>query len=153
VILFFDTSALVKFFHEEEGSRFVTDLILSEGSQVWISELSKVEFLSALFRRARAQEINEEQLTRAVKGFQEQIRYFNVEPLGHAILREAEDLLERFGKTKRLRTLDAIQMGTFTLIAEKDWRFVASDEILCDIVKSLGFETINPSKSESAAFQ
>ena len=85
-------------------------------------------------------------MRRAITGFEEQIHSFNVEPLGHAILREAEDLLERFGKTKRLRTLDAIQIGTFNLIAEKDWRFVASDDILCDVVKSLGFETINPLK-------
>ena len=146
MILFFDTSALVKFFHEEEGSPLVTDLILSEDNQIWISELSSTEFLSALFRRLRTQEINEEQLRRAVTGFEEQIRSFNVEPLGHAILREAEDLLERFGKAKRLRTFDAIQLKTFTLIAEKDWRFVASDDILCDVVNSLGFETINPLK-------
>jgi uncharacterized protein with PIN domain len=146
MILFFDTSALVKFFHEEKGSPLVTDLILSEDNQIWISELSKTEFLSTLFRRLRNQEINEEQLRKAMIGFEEQIRSFNVEPLGHAILGEAEDLLQRFGKTKRLRTLDAIQIGTFSLIAERDWRFVASDDILCDVVSAIGFETINPLK-------
>ena len=146
MILFFDTSALVKFFHEEKGSPLVTDLILSEDNQIWISELSKTEFLSTLFRRLRNQEISEEQLGKAITGFEEQIRSFNVEPLGHAILREAEDLLQRFGKTKRLRTLDAIQIGTFNLIAERDWRFVASDDILCDVVSGIGFETINPLK-------
>ena len=36
--LFFDTSALVKFFHEEEGTDIVTDLILEQNNEVWISD-------------------------------------------------------------------------------------------------------------------
>ena len=36
--LFFDTSALVKFFHEEEGTDIVTDLILEQKNEVWISD-------------------------------------------------------------------------------------------------------------------
>jgi PIN domain nuclease of toxin-antitoxin system len=39
--LFFDTSALVKFFHEEKGSETVTNLILSKDNEMWISELTK----------------------------------------------------------------------------------------------------------------
>jgi len=35
--LFFDTSALVKFFHEE-GTEAVTDLILDRNNEVWILE-------------------------------------------------------------------------------------------------------------------
>lgn len=57
MILFFDTSALVKFFHEEKGSELVTRLILSKDNEVWISEIAKVEFLSAIFRRLRSKEI------------------------------------------------------------------------------------------------
>jgi uncharacterized protein with PIN domain len=85
MILFFDTSALVKFFHEGKGSSLVTDLILSRDNQIWISELSKTEFFSALFRRLRSQEISEGQLENAISGFEEQIHTFNVEPLGHAL--------------------------------------------------------------------
>ena len=51
MILFFDTSALVKFFHEEKGSEVVTRLILSEDNEIWISVLARIEFLSALYRR------------------------------------------------------------------------------------------------------
>ena len=39
--LFFDTSALVKFFHEEKGTDIVTDLILEQNNEVWISDEGK----------------------------------------------------------------------------------------------------------------
>ena len=116
MILYFDTSALVKFFHEEEGSEAVTRLIMSENNEIWISELTRIEFLSAIFRRFRNKEINGEQLKEVLIGFEEQIAFFNIEPLGQAILREAEGLLVRYGKTRRLRALDALQLGTFSLV-------------------------------------
>lgn len=148
MILFFDTSALVKFFHQEKGSEVVTHLIKSKDNEIWISELARIEFLSAIFRRLRNKEISDEQLNEAIKGFEEQINFFNVEPLGQVILKEAEFLLKRYGKKRRLRALDALQMGTFSLISEKGWYFVATDEMLCEIAKDIGFEAINPLKEK-----
>jgi len=144
MILFFDTSALVKVFHEEKGSEVVTPLIKAKDNEVWISELARIEFLSAIFRRVRNREISDEQLNEAVIGFEEQLYFFNVEPLGQAILREAELLLKKYGKRRRLRSLDALQMGTFSLISERGWYFVAADDILCEIAKNMGFAVINP---------
>jgi predicted nucleic acid-binding protein len=43
--LFFDTLALVKFFHEEEGTDIVTELILDRKNEIWISELDWLELL------------------------------------------------------------------------------------------------------------
>jgi len=147
MILFFDTSALVKFFHEEKGSDTVTSLILSKDNEIWVSELSRIEFLSAIFRRFRNKEVDGEQLKEAIGGFEEQFTVFNVEPLGQAILKEAENLMKVYGKTRKVRALDALQLGTFNLISEKGWLFVAADEFLCEIAKDLGFETINPLSS------
>jgi uncharacterized protein with PIN domain len=144
MILFFDTSALVKFFHEEKGSETVTNLILPKDNEIWVSELSRIEFLSAVFRRFRNKEVDDEQLKEAIGGFEEQLTTFNVEPLGQAILREAENLLKVYGKTRKVRALDALQLGTFNLISEKGWLFVAADAFLCEIAKDIGFETINP---------
>jgi PIN domain nuclease of toxin-antitoxin system len=48
MILFFDTSALVKFFHEEDGSEKVTKLIASQNNKIFALDLCKLEFLSAL---------------------------------------------------------------------------------------------------------
>mgnify|MGYP001609919023 CR=1 FL=1 len=142
--LFFDTSALIKFFHEEEGTQEVTRLITAEGSELWVSELVTIEFFSALFRRLRNNEITEDKLNEAISGFDEQIALFNIEPLGHAVVTEAESLLKKYGKMQGLRALDALHLGTFSLISEDNWFFVAADNVLCNVVQSMGFKTINP---------
>ncbi len=142
--LFFDTSALVKFFHEEDGSENVTELVTSPDNEIWVSELARIEFLSALLRRFRNKEITEEKLDEAISGFNETIVSFNVEPLGQAIIREAESLMRKAGKRQGIRTLDALHIGTFTLISGDDWVFVAADKTLCGIIQSIGFKAINP---------
>lgn len=147
MILFFDTSALVKFFHEEKASETVTHLILSKDNEIWVSDLARIEFISAIFRKFRNKEVDDDQLREAIVGFEEQLIIFNIEPLGQAILKEAEYLLKVYGKTRRVRALDALQLGTFNLISEKGWFFVAADDVLCEIAKDLGFEIINPLSS------
>jgi predicted nucleic acid-binding protein len=142
--LFFDTSALIKYFHEEEGTSEVTALINSDHNQVWISELARVEFLSALYRRARSREITDKQLAEAMSGFDEELAAFNCEPFGHATIKEAETILKQHVKSHGLRTLDALQPSAFSLIAEQDWCFVSADENLCAVVKAQGYNTINP---------
>lgn len=144
--IFFDTSALVKFFHEEDGSQEVTKLITSPDNEVCVSELVRLEFLSAKFRRLRNREIDQDKLNRATTGFEEELITFRIEPLRHLVLEEAESLLKKFGSQHGLRTLDALHLATFILIAKKDWIFAASDENLCNVVKLLGYKTINPLK-------
>ena len=61
--LFFDTSALVKFFHKEAGSSKVEELILNNHNNVWIINLARIEFASALHRRYRNRELLLIQLT------------------------------------------------------------------------------------------
>lgn len=147
--LFFDTSALVKFFHEEEGTDIVTDLILEQNNEVWISELGRLEFISAVFRRFRNKELDEGQLNTAVDFFENQITGFNVESLGHAVLEQAELFIKKYGRTYGLKALDALHLGAFILISEKDWSFVVADDNLCKVAEAIGFTTINPLK-ESA---
>ncbi len=142
--LFFDTSALVKFFHTEEGTDKVTDLINSEENEIWISEVAGLEFLSALLRRFRNNEIDESELEVAISCFEGQITSFNIEPLGNAIFKEAKSLLKGYGKVYGLRTLDALHLGTFSLICDEDWFFVVSDTRLCNISEQIGFKSINP---------
>ena len=144
--LFFDTSAQVKFFHEEEGTNAVTDLILDASNQVWVSELARLEFLSTVFRRFRNKELDEERLNTAVNSFETQVDRFNIEPLGHAVLEEAALLIKNHGRRHGLKALDALHLGTYSLISEQDWAFVATDESLCGTAEIIGYNTINPLK-------
>ena len=56
MILFFDTSALVKFFHREKGTDIVVSLITDPHNDVFVSELVRLEFACALHRRFRMKE-------------------------------------------------------------------------------------------------
>ena len=147
--LFFDTSALVKFFHEEEGTDIVTELILDQNNEVWISELGRLEFISTVFRRFRNKELDEERLNTAVNSFENQISEFNIEPLGHAVLEEAELFIKNHGRTHGLKAMDALHLGSFSLIFEKDWSFVVADDNLCKVAEVVGFNTINPLKGNA----
>lgn len=144
--LFFDTSALIKFFHEEEGTETVTGIITDDENKVFVSELTRIEFLSALHRRYRNKELNEHSLADAIRGFNEEYIHFHVEPLGSAIVHEAENLVKDYGKTHGLRTLDALHLATFILIKEDDWFFVACDDNLINTAKANGAAVFNPVK-------
>ncbi|MDD5092373.1 MAG: type II toxin-antitoxin system VapC family toxin [Candidatus Wallbacteria bacterium] len=139
---FIDTSALVKLFHTEEGSEKVVEIVESPDNEIWISELTRAEFFSAIFRRYRNGEIKAEALTSIIDGFEKQISGFNVEPLSSSVVREAEQIIRKYGKKEGIRTLDALQAGSFTLISDsKNWVFIAADARLCNTVKSMGFAT------------
>ncbi|MBT9146274.1 MAG: hypothetical protein DDT40_01961 [candidate division WS2 bacterium] len=97
--LFFDTSALVKFFHEEPGTEIVTDLINNPSNNIFVSDLTRLEFISVLCCRYRNKEIDDQELNEAISGFDENYSYFHVEPLGQMVLQEAEELLMKYGKT------------------------------------------------------
>jgi len=55
---FLDTSALVKIYHKEVGTEKVLN-IYEDKSDIVISELSKVEFISTIHRKFRDGEIDE----------------------------------------------------------------------------------------------
>jgi|APCry1669188970_1035186.scaffolds.fasta_scaffold73316_3 uncharacterized protein len=141
---FFDTSALVKFFYVESGTEFVTQIMEHAASEIWISDLARLEFTSALYRRYRNKSLDEIKLQTAAIYFDEQLISFNVEPLNQLVIDEAELLLKKYGKEYGLRTLDALHLGTYSLISEQGWCFVTSDTVLADVAKLAGFLSLNP---------
>ena len=75
---FFDTSALVKHFYNEKGSDFVSDIILKKTNHIWISELAIIEIISAIYKKYRMKEINENNLNIAIKGIKLEVEYFYI---------------------------------------------------------------------------
>ncbi len=141
---FFDTSALVKFFYVESGTEIVTQIMEHTASEIWISDLARLEFTSALYRRFRNKSLDEIRLHTATTYFDKQLISFNVEPLNQLVIDEAALFLKKFGKEYGLRTLDALHLGTYSLISEQGWCFVTSDTVLADVAKLAGFLALNP---------
>jgi hypothetical protein len=55
--------------------------------------------------------------------------------------------LKEFGEGHGLRTLDALHLATFVLLADVDWIFVAADQQLVEIARTRGFQVFNPLES------
>lgn len=142
--LFFDTSALVKYYLPEIGTGKVEQLVESVSNTVWISELFKVEFYSALFRRLRNRELSESQVQKAISGFEKSTQSFHIQPLNSLVLYDAESLLKIEGMNYPIRTLDALHFSSFRLLEETDWAFVTADTPFAGFVSKLGYQVINP---------
>jgi len=146
--VFVDTSALVKYFHEEKGTAAVTELIDNPENNIFVSDLSRLEFISALHRRYRRKEIGKKSLHEAIEAFDLEYSYFHSEPVSQIVMKEAEELLLKYGKEYGLRTLDSIQLATFLLFMNKNWLFVACDNNLIKVATALGANTFNPLEAD-----
>ncbi|MDQ1327485.1 MAG: hypothetical protein QG641_766 [Candidatus Poribacteria bacterium] len=144
--LFFDTSALIKYFHEEKGTEFVTKLIDDPENYTWISELSMIEFYNFSYRFYRESRISDMELNKSINGFERRCTYFNTVALNLAVVNGARELLTKYGKRFPLRSLDSVQLVSYNLVYEngKDWAFVTSDDRLIQILQSIGMKVINP---------
>ena len=110
-------------------------------------DLARLEFMSVLQRRFRNKELTNADMTILLDGFQERWLTYQIQPINHKVVDEAEKFLLTYGDRFGLRTLDALHAAAFALIAEKDWHFVAADRNLCQVITELGFSVLNPLES------
>lgn len=148
---FFDTSALVKLYHNEEGSERVEELFNERDSTVLISELGAVEIHSALARKVTTKEINEEQMNDALQSFYGDYVDGRIEvvAMDYAHYTDAVLLILKYSTQSRLRTLDAIQLAVSMRLHQRRalTLFVCADQVLCDVAGMAGLQVINPAVS------
>lgn len=144
--LYFDTSALVKYFHDEYGSDIIINLVDSGENDIWVLDLSRVEFYSAILRKYRLKEIDLDQFNESRNSFDEKYRLFNIIYICQPIFDEAENLLIEYGFEHGLKALDSLQLSAFNFIANEDWKLVAADDLICKITNIPGYDIINPLK-------
>jgi len=140
--LFFDTSAPVKLFSNEEGSEAVKKLVTNPSNSISVLDLALIELQSAIYRKYRNNKIPEENLGKIQSAIENQMAYFNTVPMGFDIMEEALILIKKFGKVYGLRTLDALHVAGWRIIAEPGWIFVSSDKNQLNVVTQLNYKTI-----------
>lgn len=67
---FLDSSSLIKLYHQEEGSDFVMKALANDIGEIFLSELVVLEFRSALWKKIRGDEIEENAAIEVIKCFQ-----------------------------------------------------------------------------------
>ena len=145
---FLDTSALVKRYHVEEGTPEVDRRFDDPQQGLIVSRLGFVEMLSALATKVRAGVLSFDAHDAARKRFLGDVknRRLLVVRLLASHYRDAERLIDRHAKTRRLRTLDALQLSA-ALDLHRQGRidtFVCADQALCEIATLVGLATLNP---------
>ncbi len=146
---FFDSSALIKRYIPEQGTRWVRSLMIQTAANVcYIAHITPVEIVSALARRRREGYLSEKH-ARAIRVIVTQHakkQYVGVNLSGPAI-RRAMDLLEAFP----LRAYDAIQLASalecsarLTAAGLTSLTFVSADKQLLKVAAAEGLIADNP---------
>jgi predicted nucleic acid-binding protein len=142
---FFDTSALIKLYHQEEGTEQVEKIFDRKTSSIIVSELATIEIYSSLARKLRTQEITKEAKEEAIKNFHKDCNVsFIITPLSNIVARKARVLIKAHGDTKSMRTLDALQLASCLLEKDDGIGFVCADKNLLELAKLEGLIGINP---------
>lgn len=136
--LFMDTSSLIKLYHEEKDSESFKNIIVQNSiSAIYLSELSRVEFLSALWKKLRQGELSSEIVREMTVLFEEDAMQFTFLPLADELIESACELLNKYGKDG-LRSLDSIQLATAVALKDAADLFLTSDKLLGSLLTKEG---------------
>lgn len=139
-LIYFDTSALAKWYINERGSDEVERFIREHGPVV-ISDLTVVEMRSLLARRKRERHFNSSLEMEIFSTFQEDIRRKIIlcHPLPSGLASAAVHLLNRLSDSS-LATLDALHL---TIAGEIGAEIMATaDRIMAEAAEALGLEVV-----------
>jgi len=145
--VYWDTSALIKRYHQEKGSDKVNEIfsaVIERRQQAFISYLGVLESLSAITRRKRHLHGKYNLIVKTV--IKEITDYFTIIPIDDEIMELSMKMIFKYG----LRTLDSIHLATAVHISRylhtNEIMFISSDEELLHAAKMEGFEILNPEK-------
>jgi predicted nucleic acid-binding protein len=146
---FFDSSALVKRFAQEQGSTFVLSLLRpSTKNRLYAARITEVEVCAALARRRKANTINAAQAAKGLRRLRHDLpRRFTQVAIAEGVIVEASRLAETFA----LRGYDAVQLAA-TIAANNERVLnglsplivVSADGELNDAARAEGFTVEDP---------
>lgn len=131
MIVFLDTSSLVKLYHQEDGSGEVENLIV-DAEKIYLSEIAKLEFKSAIWKKVRTGEISDGNANISIDSFQNDADNYTWIAIGPNIIDSSQELLMIHGKIG-LRTLDSIQLASVLTLKEEECIFITFDSNLKSI--------------------
>jgi len=131
---FLDSSALVKRYHQEDGTAVVEGLFNRPGSRFFISRLALVEVHSSFARLVREKVLTETDFGKLIARLEDDVAtgVLAVAAVSSRRLAGASFLLGTHGLTHTMRTLDAIHLSTAQTLHSRTQAvaFVAADKKL-----------------------
>ena len=110
---FFDSSALAKRYHPEEGSAKVAAIFREPERRIIISHLTIIEIRSMIAGKVRSGVLTQSDAASITDHFKSDVASGAIGVFAISVFdyRRAEDLLARHGFAHRLRSLDALQLA------------------------------------------
>ncbi len=110
--IFLDTSSIFKLYHQEIGTDELENIFSREKiTHIFLSEISKIEFSSTIWKKFRTKEISKIQAEQTLEFFEHDFSKYNFITADSLILEQAKSLISKYGENG-LRTLDSIQLST-----------------------------------------
>jgi uncharacterized protein len=136
--IFLDTSSLIKLYHTEVGTDYLDKLFETHSiSEIFLSDLAKVEFTSAIWKKVRTKDLTEKEANDILLSFTDDYENYTFIEIDSELVQNARDLVAKYG-LKGLRTLDSFQLAAILKI-KSDLAFaVTSDDLLKTIIKLEG---------------
>ena len=136
---YFDTSALIKAYIEEEGSKQVKSIINSAG-EIFVTSITSLECHSTIRRLLLEKSITEISYNILRKKIYRDFEDFSIIPFSTKIEELAKNYIHQF----QLKTLDSIQLASCVSVVADISSFVLCDGKLYSCAKKLEMEVINP---------
>lgn len=133
--VFFDTSSLVKLYHQEDGSDVVQSSLENVAIEdIVLSELTILEFRSAFWRKVREGDLDEKLAVEAIACFENDRDYYQWVVLGAGIIESAKTLIMKYGN-RGLRTLDSLQLASALALKDDECIFLTFDMLLKSLMQ------------------
>ena len=130
--IFLDTSSLFKLYHQEADSEVIKQLFNDFSiSGIFLSEISKIEFASTVWKKVRTNELTEIDGSTTINLFNLDYSRYTFVQIDAIITEQAGNLITKYGK-QGLRTLDSIQLATALSLKNHASLFITSDKLLKD---------------------
>ena len=145
-VYYFDTSALVKLYIEEPGTKRMLELTANPEEHTFaLLELARVEFRAAVRRQQREGDLPDETADALLSDLDEHVQsLYLVQPLTASVVEEAVALLDRHP----LRAYDAMQLAGAVVLQQSSPSgptcFTCADELLLKAAEKEGLTGLNP---------
>ena len=139
--IFLDTSSLFKLYHYEADTKIIEQIFSDVNvTNVYLSEITKVEFVSSVWKKVRTKEITAQEAAITLQLFDEDNSKYTFVATDSIILEQAKNLTTKYG-LKGLRTLDSIQLSSAISLKNIVGLFVTSDNLLKSLLNEEGLQT------------
>jgi len=127
--LFLDTSSLLKVYHKEQETDEILLLISQEVENIYLSEIAKIEFNSAIFNKVRQKQFSVEKAIQMILYFEKDYENFIWIEVNSNIISKSKELIKKYG-INGLRTLESIQLACAISKSNEINQFKTSDLVL-----------------------